>query len=159
MGHLRVVGGRRGPSSDVIRARELYESGMTAKQVGEVLGVSKDAICTNLSRIGAIRPGPPKKPRVSTERSVQLRLRRDLARGRRRGRHERRKRPGPLLGWLRAFDVFPVSRLITPKAPKAPKPDPSTTAPKSPRWSDDQLLALKSLGASHRQVNEATGPT
>jgi hypothetical protein len=67
------VGGRRGPTFDVARARELYESGMTAQQVGQVLGVSKDAVCTHLSRLGVIRPGPPKKPLVSTERIVQLR--------------------------------------------------------------------------------------
>jgi hypothetical protein len=67
------VGGRRGPTFDVTRARELYETGMTAQQVGDVLGVSEDAICTHLSRLGVIRPGPPKKPMASTQRIVQMR--------------------------------------------------------------------------------------
>jgi len=46
---------------------------MTARQVGEVLGVNKNTICRHLSRLGVIRPSPPKRPLVSTERIVQLR--------------------------------------------------------------------------------------
>lgn len=130
---------------------------MTAKQVGDVLGVSKDAVCTQLSRIGVIRPGPLKKPSVSTERIVELhdggagwteigvavgmtaesvRARYWAAKGIRRVRGQ-------------PFNL--------PKEPKPPKPDPPPAAPKPPRCSDEQLLALKAMGASHRQVAETTG--
>ena len=150
------MGGRRGPTFDVARARELYESGLTAQQVGQVLGVSKDAVCTHLRRLGVIRPGPLKKPSVSTERVVQLhdqgmtwteisaavgmtpesvRARYWAAKGIRRVRGQ-------------PFHL--------PRAPKPSKPEP-LAAPKPPRWSDEQLLALKAMGASHRQVAETTG--
>jgi hypothetical protein len=154
------VGGRRGPTFDVARARELYESGMTAQQVGEVLGVSKDAVCTHLSRLGVIRPGPPKKPRVSTERIIQLRDD-EGARW-----TEIAALVGMTEGSVRArywaangFRRVPGQPFTPPRAPRPPKPDPPPAAPRPPRWSDEQLLALKAMGASHRQVAATTGLT
>ena len=147
------MGGRRGPTFDVARARELYESGMTAKQVGQALGVSKDAICTHLSRLGVIRPGPLKKPQVSTARIVQLR---DQGAG----WTEISATVGMTAESVRArywtangVRRVPGEPFITPKAPK---PSRST---RPPGWSAVQLLALKAMGASHRQVAEATGLT
>ena len=151
------MGGRTGPTFDVTRACALYESGMTAKQVGQVLGVSTDAVCTHLSRLGVIRPGPLKKPQVSTERIVQLRdsgagwteisaavgMTPESVRARYWTTHGVRRIPG--------------QPFTPPKAPKPPKPDPPPAKPTSPRWSDEQLLELKAMGASHRQVAEATG--
>ena len=46
---------------------------MTAEQVGRLLGVDKTTICRHLHRLGVIRPGPPKRPLVSSEQIVQLR--------------------------------------------------------------------------------------
>ena len=158
-GRLGVVSGRRGPTFDVARARALYESGMTAKEVGAVLGVSKDAICTHLSRLKVIRQGPLKKPHVSTERIVQLR---DQGTG----WTEIGAAVGITAGSVRArywaangVRRIPGQPFNPPKAPLAPKPDPPPAKPKAPRWSDEQLLELKALGASHRQVAEATGLT
>jgi hypothetical protein len=139
--------------------RELYESGMTAQQVGAVLGVSKDAICTHLSRLGVIRPGPLKKPRASTQRITQVR---DAG--------MTWREVGAAVGmtaesaharyWAaKGIRRVPGQPFITPKAPKTPKPEPPPAAATRPRWSDAQLLELKAMGASHRQVAETTGLT
>ena len=153
------MGGRRGPTFDVARARELYESGMTAKQVGQVLGVSTDAVCTHLSRLGVIRPGPLKKPQVSTEQVVRLRDQgarwTEIAAAVGMTPESVRARYWAAKGFRRV----PWQPFLPPRAPKSPKPEPSPPKPEPARWSDEQLLELKAMGASHRQVAETTGLT
>ena len=150
------MGGRRRPTFDVGHARELYESGLTAEQVGQVLGVDKTTICRHLHRAGLIRPGPPKRPLVSTERIVELRDQGLIWRevGAAVGLSEASARHRY---W--AAKGVPRVRGQSWRVPKPPQPAPAPSERKPPRWSDEQLLEFKAMGATHSQVAEATGMT
>ena len=106
-----------------------------------------------------IRPGPPKRPRASTERIAQLRdsgvIWREVGAAVGMTAESARARYWAAKGIRRV----PGQPFITPKPPKTPKPEPAPAKPAPPRWTDEQLLEFKAMGASHRQVAETTGLT